>query len=217
MNVVRVLVVEDEPLYRQGLFSQLSECPGIEVAGAASSGQEAIELAERLDPDVVLMDIELGGDPNGIQAGKAINSTLPHTGIVLLSSHSNKQYLTMAEESGRWSYLLKKNVHHTDTLVRAIQGAAWGLVVVDPELTEDLKPRIETPLARLSEGQLKVLVLVAQGYSDEDIAAQLKIDDERTVPEHLTDIYQVLDIEQDGQVESRVKAVLAYLDQTRSA
>ena len=214
-NTVRVLVVEDEPLYRLGLCSQLFTCPGIEVVGAASSGDEAIELAERLEPDAVLMDIELGSEPNGITAGQAIKSSAPLTAVVLLSSHNNKEYLSIAEEAGGWSYLLKKNVHDTDTLMRAIKGAAWGLIVLDSELTEHLKPRIETPLARLAEEQVRVLVLASQGHTDGGIAAKLQLADE-DVRRLLSDIYEAMDIPLDGDVDPRVKAVLAYLDQTRS-
>ena len=215
-NIVRVLVVEDEPLYRKGLCAQLSDCPGIEVVGAASNGEEAIELAERLDPDAVLMDIELGGATNGIQAGQAIKSASPVTGMVLLSSHNNRQYLALAEEAGGWSYLLKKNVLDVDTLVDAIEGSLWGKVVVDPQLMTGLTPRPGTPLSGLAEERIKVLELVAQGYSDAAIAVELQVADVGTVKEHLAAIYRGLDIPPNGDVDPKVKAVLAYLDQTRS-
>ena len=216
MNVVRVLVVEDEPLYRQGLCSQLSACTGIEVVGAASSGQEAIDLAEELDPDAVLMDIELGGEPNGIRAGQIIKSASPLTGMVLLSAHANKQYLAMAEEAGGWSYLLRKNVLDVDTLVDAIDGSLWGRVVVDPLLIAGLGPRPGTALSRLGKERVNVLELVAQGCSDVAIAAKLQISNGSTVREHLDGIYRGLDIPSDGEVDPKVKAVLAYLDQTLS-
>ena len=216
MNVVRVLVVEDEPLYRQGLCSQLSACPGVEVVGAASSGQEAIDLADKLDPDAVLMDIELGGEPNGIRAGQIIKSASPITGMVLLSAHNNKQYLAMAEEEGGWSYVLKKNVLDVDTLVDAIDGSLWGKVVVDPQLIAWLGPRPGTPLSRLGEERINALELVAQGLSDAAIAAKLQNPEESTVREHLNGIYRGLDIPSNGDVDPKVKAVLAYLDQTLS-
>ena len=215
--MVKVLVVEDEGLYRQMLVSQLSTHPEIEVVGEADSGQEAIEQADRLSPEVVLMDIELGGKPNGIQASKSIRPAAPSTGIVLLSAHDDKQFLasTIEEQPRGWSYLLKQNLRDPDTLVRAIKGASWGLVVVDPQLTNGLQPREDTPLGRLTKEEITILELVAQGYTDAAIAEKLHIIDELVVQGSLRGIYQALDIAPDDEIDPRVKAVVAYLHQTR--
>ena len=215
VNIVKVLVVEDEPLYRQGICLQLSTYPGIEVVGAASNGQEGIDLAETLDPDAVLMDIELGGEPNGIQAGQAIKTASPLTGMVLLSAHKNRQYLAMAVPNG-WSYLLKKSVPDVDAVVEALEGSMWGKVTVDPELLTELEPRPGTPVSRLSEEQIELLELVAQGHADAAIAAKLQIADGVAVRERLADIYRGLGVPPDGDVDPRVEAVLAYLEQTHS-
>ena len=214
---VKVLVVEDEVLYRQMLVTQLSAFDDVEVVGEAPSGQEAIELAEELSPEVVLMDIQLQDEINGIEAGQNIMTAAPTTGIVLLSMHADKQVLeaTLGEGSSGWSYLLKTNVRDADTLARAIRGSAWGMVVVDPELTEGLQAREDTPLGRLTNEQLKLLELVAQGYTDAAIASKLRYGAVSAVGQHLTAIYEALDITSDGDVNPRVKAVVTYLEQTR--
>ena len=218
MATTRVLVVEDEELFRQMLVSKLSAYQELEIVGEASTGEEAIELAQKLGPEVVLMDIELGGDLNGIQAGKAIRSTAPATGIVVLSSHTEKEFIATVLEGGAagWSYLLKKNVRDADALVRGITGSAWGTVVVDSQVIEGLKPRAHTPVSRLTEEEIKIIELVAQGYTDAAIAANLDIIDELVVQECLGGIYDALGIESDNEIDPRVKAVVAYLEQTRS-
>jgi DNA-binding NarL/FixJ family response regulator len=218
LNGITVLIVEDEHLFRQLLIAQLSGHPKVTVVGDASSGEEAIEKAESLKPDVVLMDIELGSGPNGIEAATTIRTTRPATGIVLLSMHKDRQYLaaTIADEAAGWSYLLKKNVRDAEMLVRAIKGSSWGMVVVDAELTEELRPRANTPLGAMTDEQLRLLELLAQGYSDVSIAATLRFTDGEAVQERLKAIYQTLGIKTDGAVEPRVKAVVAYLEQSRN-
>jgi DNA-binding NarL/FixJ family response regulator len=132
--MVKVMIVEDEGLFRDMLKISLSPVPNLDVVGAVGDGNAAIESASRLDPDVILMDIELGSDPNGINAGRAIKSENPDTGIVILSSHRERQYISLiaVEESSGWSYLLKQSVSDAGALARAIEGAASGLVVMDP-------------------------------------------------------------------------------------
>ncbi len=218
VNGITVLIVEDEHLFRQLLISQLSGHPEVTVVGDASSGQEAIEKADSLKPDVILMDIELGSGPNGIAAATTIRSAEPTTGIVLLSMHKDRQYLsaTIADQAAGWSYLLKKNVRDAEMLVRAIKGSSWGMVVVDAELTDELRPRADTPLGSMTDEQLKLLELLAQGYTDAAIATKLHFTDGEAVQERLEAIYQTLGIESDGAVKPRVKAVVAYLGQSRS-
>ena len=215
--LINVLIVEDEPLFRQMLRTQLSTHQELQVIGDVASGEEAIELAERFDPDVVLMDIALGSGLNGIQAGQIIKSKSPATGIVVLSMHNDKQFLaSMEQQPGGWAYLLKKNVRNAEALVNAIEGSLWGKVVIDPELIAGLEPRPNEPLARLDEEDVKILELVAQGDTNTAIAAKLNIADRRAVQERLGRIYQALSIASDGNSEPRVKAVLAYLEQTRN-
>ena len=107
--MVSVLIVEDEGLFRDMLKISLNSLPGMEVVEAVSDGGAAIETAGQLQPDVVLMDIELGSEPNGIEAGKSIKQSHEDMGVIILSAHKDRQYLNMmaADEYSGWSYLLK--------------------------------------------------------------------------------------------------------------
>ena len=141
--MVRILIVEDEGLFRDMLKISLGSLTNLEVVGAVSDGSAAVEVAARLLPDVVLMDIELGCDPNGIAAGRAIKEEHPGIGIIILSAHKEWEYLNMmaAQELSGWSYLLKQSVTDAEALMRAIEGAASGLVVMDPFVVHNMRPR----------------------------------------------------------------------------
>lgn len=112
----------------------LGAIPNLEVVDAVGDGNAAVEAAEKFNPDVVLMDIELGGEPNGIAAGRSIKKHKPEAGIVILSGHRKRQYVNLVtvDESAGWSYLLKQSVSDAAALARAIEGAASGLVVMGP-------------------------------------------------------------------------------------
>ena len=115
MDTIRVLIVEDEGLYRDMLRIALSTFPYIDVTGSASNGQDAIRLAAELGPDVVLMDIELGSSPNGIEAAHCIRAASPSTGIVILSMYWEKQYIASLrqDQAAGWSYLRKQGLEDT--------------------------------------------------------------------------------------------------------
>ena len=213
---VSVLVVEDEGLFRDMLQTALAAQPTIQVVGATANGEDAIREAERVAPDVVLADIELGPGLNGIEAASRIRARHPHAGVVLLSAHRDKQYIASlpAGEARGWSYLLKSSVTDTATLVRAIEGAAAGLVVLDPALVDALRPRPRSPVDALSERQRQVLALMAKGYSNAGIAQELVLT-EKTVENYVGGIFQALGIDRGEAVHQRVKAVLAFLEGTQ--
>jgi DNA-binding NarL/FixJ family response regulator len=215
-SVVRVLVVEDEGLFRDMLQTALAAQASIQVVGAVGTADEAIREAERVEPDVVLADIELGSGMNGIEASARIRTRHPHAGVVLLSAHRDKQYIASlpAGEAGGWSYLLKPSLTDTATLVRAIHGAASGLVVLDPALVDALRPRPRSPVDALSQRQRQVLALMAKGYSNGGIAQELVLT-EKTVENYVGSIFQALGIDRGEAVHQRVKAVLAFLDGTQ--
>ena len=210
MSATRVVIIEDEPLFRQLLKAQLSSDPEIEVVGEGASGEEAIELAEALTPEVMLMDIEMGDGITGIQAGHTIKSRRPTMGIVLLSNHKSKQFIV---NSGGWSYLLKRNVRDIETVARAVKGAAWGMIVIDPQLTDALKPRSDSALSQLEARDVKILELIAQGFTDKAISEELVID-VKTVQQRFKGIADSLGVERGPNVDPRVAAVRAYLEQT---
>ena len=215
MDTLRLLVVEDEALFRDLLVSTLEEEPDLEIVGQADNGQRAIDLAARLEPDVILMDIEMPGQYDGIDAGLEIRKARPETGIVLLSSHRDRRYFTSlpAEEQAGWSYLLKQSVGDIDTVIRAIRGSAAGMVVLDPLLIGEMRPKPESALSRLTPRQHDVIELMAQGYSNAAIADELSLT-ERSVETYVSIIYQELGVSGERETHARVKATLMALEES---
>ncbi|MBI4186757.1 MAG: response regulator transcription factor [Chloroflexi bacterium] len=212
MKTTKVLIVEDEPLFSELLRHILAAEPGLEVIGAARDGEAAIRLARQLTPDVVLMDIELVGELDGIEAAQRIKRERPQTGIVILSAHAERRYITslpLAESPG-WSYLLKQTVPDIATLVRAIQGSISGMVMLDPAVMAGLRPRQGSSVAKLTPRQQEVLELIAQGHNNAAIAQQLTLT-EKSVETYINAIYQELNLSGEPDIHARVKATLVYL------
>lgn len=215
----RVLVVDDEPVFRELVVRALSGAGSIEVVGDAGNGHDAIRMAEQLGPDVVLMDIELGCEPDGIRAAHQIKAANPSVGIVILSMHNERQYLAALpnQRAAGWSFLLKRSIRDPETLVRAVDGAARGLVTMDPAVLEDVRPRRRSVLERLSEEQLQVLSRMSAGYSDAAIARELGIELD-AVKELVESVYKGLEIESEaGRSAPRVQATLLFVRETSSA
>ena len=210
--MVRVLIVEDEGLFRDMLKISLGSLTNLEVVEAVSDGSAAMEAAGRLLPDVVLMDIELGCDPNGIAAGRAIKEEHPGIGIIILSAHKEREYLNMmaAQELSGWSYLLKQSVTDAEALMRAIEGAASGLVVMDPFVVHNMRPRQGSLTAGLTPRQQEVLAMMAQGFNNSAIAEQLVLGT-KSVENYINAIYQELSLNHNGPLHPRVQAVLSYI------
>lgn len=217
METTRILIVEDEAFFGELLSRTLSAEPGLEVVGVARDGETAIQLARKIAPEAVLMDIELPGELDGIEAALRIKRERPQTGIVILSSHKDRRYLTSLplEESPGWSYLLKQSVPNITTVVRAIQGSIQGMVVLDGAVLTGLRPRQGSALARLTPRQREVLELIAQGYSNAAIAERLSLA-EKSVESYTHVIYQQLNISGEQEIHSRVKATLLYLQDSQS-
>ena len=211
----KVLIVEDEPLFRDLLKTTLCSYGQIQVVGAVDNGIDAIELAEETLPDVILMDIELGSEPDGIRAAHQIKAANPAVGIVILSMHREKEYLASLPESraAGWSYMLKQSLRDKDALIRAIEGSSWGLVTIDPALLESLKPRSRSVLERLTRPQLTVLEKIAAGYSDAAISEQMGIDS-ASLARLTALVYEDLAIPTDGPTDPRLKVTLLYLNET---
>ena len=217
-GATRILIVEDEPLFRDLLRTTLSSYDQIEVIDAVDNGIEAIEVAEATCPDVVLMDIELGSEPDGIRTAHQIKAANPTIGIVILSMHKEKEYLASLPDNkaAGWSYMLKQSLRDKESLVRAIEGSSWGLVTMDPALLETLSPRKRSVLERLTQQQLMVLEKIAAGYSDERIAAQIGVETD-SMERLVALIYEDLAIPADGPIDPRVKATLIYLNETTNS
>lgn len=216
MAKTRIIIVDDEPLFRDLLCRTLSNEPDLEVVGMADNAPEAIGLARDLKPDAVLMDIELPGDMDGIEAAKVIKQDMPAVGMVILSAHSDRRYVSSLPLEGRgWAYLLKQSVPDVATVIRAIEGSRSGMVVLDPSVVANLKPRQGSPLAKLTRRHQDVLELLAQGYSNASIAQKLSLS-EKSVETYINVIYQGLNISNEPGMHARVKATLLYLESAQS-
>src|ERR1700737_2486334 len=184
---IKVLVVDDHWVVRQGLRMFLDQESGITVVGEASDGSEAIELARRLRPDVVLMDI-LMPHVDGIE-------------VIPLTSVLQGRSVSAAIQAGAIGYLIKDT--RGDELVRAIQDAAEGRVHLSPEAATRLAKDLRQPegMKSLTERETSVLRLVAEGLANKEIARRLVIS-EKTVKAHLNNVFAKLD------VHSRTQAAL---------
>jgi DNA-binding NarL/FixJ family response regulator len=218
MNPIRVAVVEDEPLYRGLLEHYLGRHDRFEVVGVYADGASALEDVPNVSADVVTLDIELAGGLDGIQVGLGLRKQLPKLGIVILSNHADPRFLGALprEVTSGWSYLLKKSVSNTETLDRAVEGAASGTVTLDPAIVAGMRPNPGSPLSRLTRRQREIMELVAAGLTNAAIAEKLVIA-EKSVENQLTNIYGELGIDrgEGASVHTRVSAVLTYLKESR--
>jgi DNA-binding NarL/FixJ family response regulator len=216
MASTKLVIVEDEALFRELLIRTLSAEPGIEVVGVAQDGETAVKVAREKAPNAILMDIELSGEMDGIEAALQIKKDFPETGIVILSVHSDRRYVTSLplDETKGWAYLLKHTVPDVATLVRAIEGSKMGMLVLDPMMVKNLRPKEGSKLEGLTPRQLEVLELIAQGYNNAAIAERLSLS-EKSVETYINVIYQELHVSHEAEIHSRVKATLIYLQESR--
>ncbi len=214
---IRVVMVEDENLYRDLLRIVLSQHALFDIVGAFPDGKSVLAAAPSLKPQVAMLDIELGSSMNGIQVGLRLRELLPKIGVILLSNHEDPYFLTSVprEAVAGWSYLLKKSVSDVGALTRAIEGAAAGFVVLDPQLVSGRQPRAKGLLGRLTPRQREILSLIAQGFTNAAIAQRLGLS-EKSIENQTTLLYQQLEIDRsDSSVQPRVRAVLRYLSESQ--
>ncbi|HEY8489711.1 MAG TPA: response regulator transcription factor [Dehalococcoidia bacterium] len=212
---IRVLIAGGEDLYRDLLRIALSRHPRFEVVGAYADGESALEAAAAQRPDVALLDLELAGNLDGVQAGILLRRRLPETGIILLSGDEDADYLAAIprETVDGWSHLLKGSISDVETLARAIEGAAAGFAVLHPRLASRARrrPRAGGVLARLTPRQREILRLIALGFSNTAIAQRLVLA-EKSVENQVSLLYQQLGIDRrGGALHPRVRAALIYL------
>jgi DNA-binding NarL/FixJ family response regulator len=185
--VIGVLVAEDHSVMRGGLVELLSVADDIDVVGTAANGAEAIEIAEELRPDVVLMDISMP-EVDGIQATGAILEAEPEARVVMLTAFSDRDRVVAALDAGAVGYLLKDA--DPQEVIDAIRAAARGEAPLAPRAARELlASRSQEQRADLSKREREVLVLVAEGLPNKLIARRLEIS-EKTVKSHLTSVFQ---------------------------
>ncbi len=214
---IRVVLVEDDDLFRDLLRHALGTFATIQVLGGFADAETALEEIPGLDPDVVVMDIELGGGMNGIQLGLVLRGQLPGLGVVILSNHADPEFIASlpAEVMPGWSYLLKRSVSDAATIGRAIEGAARRLIVLDPALIGAIRPPTTGPLAHLTRRQQQILGLLAQGFTNAAIAERLQLA-EKSVENQTNLLYQNLGIDRAHRsIHPRVQAVLLYIEASR--
>lgn len=192
---LKVLLVDDHALVRRGFRRMLEDEPTFEVVGEASDGLEAVESAERLVPDVIVMDCALP-QINGIEASRRILQKRPQTAILMLSMHSEDTLVRQALEAGAKGYVLK-NAMDLD-LVSAIKGVAEGKTVLDPQIERsgNLKGERDTGL---TPRELEILQHIVAGKSNKEIASELNLS-VNTVSVHRANIMDALGIHKTAEL-----------------
>jgi two-component system, NarL family, response regulator LiaR len=194
---ITVLIVDDHLLVRQGVRAFLETQPDIRVLGDAGSGQEAVQLATELVPDVVLMDLVMPG-MDGVEATRLLRRTSPRSQVLVLTSYHQDEHIFPAIRAGALSYLLK-DVSPTE-LAEAVRKAARGEAVLHPRIAARVVQELHgarteafNPFSDLSERELEVLRLIADGMGNGEIAERLVIS-EKTVKSHVSNILSKLHV-----------------------
>jgi DNA-binding NarL/FixJ family response regulator/class 3 adenylate cyclase len=215
MNTIRIFIVDDHAMFREGLRALFAALPDIEVVGEAANGAAAVAQAASLQPDVVLMDINMP-DLNGIEATRQILSAQPDMGIIMVTMLEDDASVFAAMRAGARGYVLK-GAHH-DEILQAIRAVATGQAVFGPGIATRMmnffqglnQPAAKTGIAvqafpELTEREREVLALIAQGVSNKEIAEKLVIS-MKTVSNHITNIFGKL------QVADRAQAIIRARD-----
>src|SRR5216684_3665855 len=194
---LRVMIVDDHEVVRNGVKALLEEAGGMSVAGEAATVREAIERAEWARPDVVVMDVRLA-DGSGIEATREIRAKLPKTQVLMLTTFADDEALFASIMAGAAGYVLKQI--RGGELIRAIREVGAGRSLLDPEVTKSVLERLrkgktmrDEKLARLSAQEERILTLVSQGLTNGQIGKELKLA-EKTVKNYVSTILSKLEV-----------------------
>lgn len=208
MEKIKLLIADDHPPFREGLSKLLEEEPDMEVVAKPADGDEAVNLAKQLQPDVAILDVAMP-KLNGIEAAKQIKAACPNTAILMISAYGYEPYLLASLQAGATGYLLKSSPLRE--LISAVRSVHSGQAVFDLKAVGKVLDRLAVNQSgevvsgqRLQSRELQVLRLTAKGISNKEIGKELKISD-RTVQTHLIRIFRKLG------VSSRTEAVLRAL------
>jgi DNA-binding NarL/FixJ family response regulator len=205
---LRILVVDDHEVVRQGLVALLDRRQGFEVVAQAGTVAEALNEARRFEPDVVVMDVRLP-DGSGIEACRDIRAERPETRIVMLTSYPDEEAVLSAIIAGAAGYLLKQ-IRGRD-LVSAIEAVGRGNSLLDPAVTERVLQRVRAAatggasdeLADLTAQERKILLLVAEGKTNKEIAGEIFLSD-KTVKNYVSSILSKLNLQRRTQAAAFV-------------
>ena len=196
MEGIRVLIVDDHPVVREGIGSMLKKETDFKVVGEASNGLEAVEKARELSPDVVLMDLRMP-EMDGVEAISRIKAEKPDIKFIILTTYSDDEYIFKGIAAGARAYLLKDAPR--DELFKAIRMVSRGESLIQPVVASRVLDKLaelsrKTPAGdTLSDREIEVLRLMAGGESNKDIADHLSIT-QSTVKTHITSIFQKLNV-----------------------
>jgi DNA-binding NarL/FixJ family response regulator len=205
---LRLLVVDDHEIVRQGLVALLERRPEFNVVAQAGTVAEALAAAQRFRPDLVVMDVRLP-DGTGIEACREIRAEMPETRVVMLTSYPDEEAVLSAIIAGASGYLLKQ-VRGRD-LVAALEAVGRGDSLLDPAVTERVLERVRRAasggdhdeLAELTTQERKILLLVAEGKTNKEIAAEVFLSD-KTVKNYVSSILSKLDLQRRAQAAAFV-------------
>ncbi len=197
MAPIRLLIVDNHTLFRQGLVSLLQSEPGLQVIGEAAGGEEALKLAQELQPDVVLMDVKMPG-MDGVEATRRLLEVMPHARVLMLTVSEEEENLFAAIQAGARGYILKNA--DADELLQAIERVHAGEAMLSPVMTLRLLQALRSGGAPIPSSELPltsreqdVFQLLVQGASNRQIAESLMIT-ENTVKTHVRNILEKLEL-----------------------
>ncbi len=198
--MIRVLLADDHAMVRKGFRLILEAQPDMEIAGEAGNGREAVELAEKLHPDVVVMDVAMP-ELNGIEATRRLAASSPHTRVLALSMHKDSVYVREILRAGARGYLLKDSID-TD-LISAVRAVAKGDGYISPGVSDavlsDYRRHVTDPLDLLTSREREVLQMIAESKTNKEIAVSLNLS-VYTVEAHRGKIMEKLNLHSTGEL-----------------
>jgi DNA-binding NarL/FixJ family response regulator len=176
MGRIRILLADDHAVVRQGFKMILAEQPDMEISGEAANGREAVELAEKIKPDVVVMDVAMP-ELNGIEATRRLAASVPHTRVLALSMHKDSVYVREILRAGARGYLLKDSP--AQDMLAAVRAVAGGEGYISPAVSsavlDDYRKHVTNPIDLLTSREREVLQMLAEGKTNKEIAAVLNL------------------------------------------
>jgi two-component system response regulator NreC len=198
--MIRVLLADDHAMVRKGFRLILEAQPDMEIAGEAGNGREAVELAEKLHPDIVVMDVAMP-ELNGIEATRRLASSSPHTRVLALSMHKDSVYVREILRAGARGYLLKDSID-TD-LISAVRAVARGDGYISPGVSDavlsDYRRHVTDPLDLLTSREREVLQMIAESKTNKEIAVALNLS-VYTIDAHRGKIMEKLNLHSTGEL-----------------